>query len=120
MPGWSADGRTTGAAAGDNPGGRTWARSVQEGSAPVGGGEFLSTIDKTWTLFLDRDGVINHEKDQSYVFHYGEFTFYDDTKEALRLLAATFGPIVVVTNQRGIGKGLMTEKDLQDPHGNGP
>lgn len=73
-------------------------------------------VDKGWTLFLDRDGVINHEKDQSYVFHYGEFTFYDDTKEALRLLAEKFGPIVVVTNQRGVGKGLMTEKDLQEIH----
>lgn len=73
-------------------------------------------VDKTWTLFLDRDGVINHEKEQSYVFHYGEFAFYDDTKEALRLLAAKFGPIVVVTNQRGVGKGLMTEKDLQEIH----
>ncbi|HTI09573.1 MAG TPA: HAD-IIIA family hydrolase [Puia sp.] len=77
----------------------------------------LQQIDKDWSLFLDRDGVINHEKEGSYVFHYGEFAFYADTKAALRILAARFGRIVVVTNQRGVGKGLMTTEDLQDIHG---
>lgn len=76
----------------------------------------LKKIDKDWTLFLDRDGVINHEKEGSYVFHYGEFAFYKDTKDALRVLASIFGRIVVVTNQRGIGKGLMTTEDLEDIH----
>ena len=76
----------------------------------------LQQINKEWSLFLDRDGVINHEKDQSYVFHYGEFAFYQDTKEALKILTATFGRILVVTNQRGIGKGLMTTADLLDIH----
>jgi len=77
----------------------------------------LQQIDKDWSLFLDRDGVINHEKEGSYVFHYGEFDFYADTKQALRILASRFGRIVVVTNQRGVGKGLMTTEDLQDIHG---
>jgi D-glycero-D-manno-heptose 1,7-bisphosphate phosphatase len=76
----------------------------------------LHAIDRSWTLFLDRDGVINHEKDQSYVFHYGEFIFYAGVKEALRMLAGAFGHILIVTNQRGVGKGLMTEKDLTDIH----
>ena len=40
----------------------------------------LSLIDQRWTLFLDRDGVINQEKENSYVFHYGEFVFYDQVK----------------------------------------
>ena len=76
----------------------------------------LQEITKDWSLFLDRDGVINHEKDQSYVFHYGEFRFYDDTKAALQILTEKFGPIVIVTNQRGIGKGLMTTEDLHGIH----
>lgn len=76
----------------------------------------LRQIDKDWSLFLDRDGVINHEKEGSYVFHYGEFAFYEDTKEALRVLASRFSRILVVTNQRGVGKGLMTTADLQDIH----
>ncbi len=77
----------------------------------------LKQIDASWTLFLDRDGVINHEKENSYVLHYGEFVFYEQAKEALRTFASVFGRIVIVTNQRGIGKGMMTAEDLHLLHG---
>jgi histidinol-phosphate phosphatase family protein len=76
----------------------------------------LHQIDQDWTLFLDRDGVLNVEKEDSYIFHYGEFVFYEGVKAALKLFAATFGHIVIVTNQRGVGKGLMTAADLQEIH----
>ena len=76
----------------------------------------LTQIDRNWTLFLDRDGVINQEKENSYIFHYGEFRFYDRVKEALRIFASVFGRIVVVTNQRGVGKGLMTAEELEIIH----
>lgn len=76
----------------------------------------LKQIDHTWTLFLDRDGVINHEKYQDYVYNYDEFVFYDGVPDALRLLAGRFGRIIITTNQRGIGKGLMTDADLHDIH----
>ncbi len=69
-------------------------------------------IDRFWTLFLDRDGVINYEKDKSYVLHYDEFVFYPYVKEALQICSSTFGRIVLVTNQRGIGKGMMTAEGL--------
>ncbi|HTI93076.1 MAG TPA: HAD-IIIA family hydrolase [Puia sp.] len=73
-------------------------------------------IDQRWSLFLDRDGVINVEKEGSYIFNYEEFIFYKKTKEALKTFASIFGRIVVVTNQRGVGKGMMTAADLQDIH----
>jgi D-glycero-D-manno-heptose 1,7-bisphosphate phosphatase len=76
----------------------------------------FETIDNSWTLFLDRDGVLNVEKENSYIFHYGEFAFYEGVTEALRRCAAVFGHIVVVTNQRGVGRGLMTAEDLADIH----
>jgi D-glycero-D-manno-heptose 1,7-bisphosphate phosphatase len=76
----------------------------------------LQHIDNTWTLFLDRDGVINEEKEDSYIFHYGEFHFYAGALEALKRFGEVFGHIVVVTNQRGVGKGLMTAADLQAIH----
>jgi D-glycero-D-manno-heptose 1,7-bisphosphate phosphatase len=76
----------------------------------------LTHIDQHWTLFLDRDGVINREKKDSYVFHYDEFIFYEHVKDALRIFAARFGRIVIVTNQRGVGKGLMSTEDLQIIH----
>ena len=72
----------------------------------------LKEIDQNWTLFLDRDGVINHEKEMDYVYHYNEFVFYERAKDALLILSNYFGKIVVVTNQRGVGRGLMTEPEL--------
>src|SRR5687768_6156000 len=76
----------------------------------------LARIDRTWTLFLDRDGVINQNKDESYVFHKGEFEFLPGAVEAIRILSSHFGKVIIVTNQRGIGKGLMTEAALQEIH----
>ena len=76
----------------------------------------LQQVNSHWTLFLDRDGVINHEKEGTYVLHYGEFTFLDRVKDALQICATIFGRIVIVTNQRGIGKGMMTAQDLAIIH----
>ena len=73
-------------------------------------------VNKTWTLFLDRDGVINEEKYLDYVYTWEEFIFYPGVKEAMKIFNRIFGPIVMVTNQRGVGKGLMTEEQLQSIH----
>lgn len=78
----------------------------------------LPHVDKSWTLFLDRDGVINHEKADDYIRNWDEFRFYDNVREALSKLSDSFGTIVMVTNQRGIGRGLMTEADLHAIHSN--
>ncbi|MBS1666996.1 MAG: HAD-IIIA family hydrolase [Bacteroidetes bacterium] len=78
----------------------------------------LKKINKSWTLFLDRDGVINHEKENDYVYHYGEFVFYDGALAALAIFAQIFSTILVATNQRGVAKGLMTESDLLELHAN--
>ena len=76
----------------------------------------LKKINKTWTLFLDRDGVINHEKYQDYVYNYDEFIFYDGVPDALKTLSDLFGLVILTTNQRGVGRGLMTEADLLQIH----
>lgn len=68
------------------------------------------------TLFLDRDGVINRELTGSYVTCPEEFEFLPGVKEALRKLSSLFARIVVVTNQRGIVKGLMSDADLEKVH----
>ncbi|MDQ6813366.1 MAG: HAD-IIIA family hydrolase [Bacteroidota bacterium] len=78
----------------------------------------LPRIDKSWTLFLDRDVVINHEKDEDYVLHWSQFRFYDGVTNALKILSDLFGTIVMVTNQRGVGKRLMTADDLANIHSN--
>jgi D-glycero-D-manno-heptose 1,7-bisphosphate phosphatase len=74
------------------------------------------SIDKTWTLFLDRDGVINGERKDEYVLSVDEFIFFDGVLEALKILNEAFGMIVIVTNQKGVGKGLMTLDDLKLIH----
>lgn len=76
----------------------------------------LQGIDAGWTLFLDRDGVINVEKQGGYIQHFGEFLFYEGVMDALKVCAGVFGRIVIVTNQRGVGKGLMTVDDLKGIH----
>jgi histidinol-phosphate phosphatase family protein len=76
----------------------------------------LKTIDKSWTLFLDRDGVINLEKEGDYIYNPREFVFYEGVHRALDLLGQRFGDVILVTNQRGVGKELMTELDLMDVH----
>ncbi len=73
-------------------------------------------FDRTWTLFLDRDGVINHRIVGGYVQKVAQFSFYEGVPLAMEKLADTFGHIFVVTNQQGIAKGLMTEDDLHAVH----
>ena len=75
---------------------------------------FQAQIDKSWTLFLDRDGVINEELLGSYVTDWSEFKFCDGAEEALKQLSEIFGCIVVVSNQRGVGRGIMTLDMLKD------
>lgn len=67
-------------------------------------------------LFLDRDGVINEEKDGSYIFHKDEFVFYEGALEALARLSRMFDYVFIVTNQRGVGRGYMTERALLEIH----
>ena len=76
----------------------------------------FALIDKTWTLFLDRDGVINVERPGEYVLNWKQFRFAEGALDALAILAQKFGSIFIVSNQRGIGRGLMTEEDLKDIH----
>lgn len=78
----------------------------------------LKNINKSWTLFLDRDGVINHDKDNDYIRDWNEFRFYDTTLEAMAILSKHFERIVVTTNQKGVGKGLMSLADLTNIHSN--
>lgn len=63
--------------------------------------------EKRPALFLDRDGVINEEKD--YVHRVEDFTFIDGIFDLCRSAMAAGMAIVVVTNQAGIGRGYYSE-----------
>ncbi len=76
----------------------------------------LKNIDRSWTIFLDRDGVINEDKDGSYIFSVDEFIFTTGAPSLFKKLTEKFNRIIIITNQRGVGRGLMTEETLMDIH----
>lgn len=59
-------------------------------------------------LFLDRDGVINERRVGDYVRAWNDFVWREGAVASLKRLSDAVGlPLVVVTNQRGIGRGLV-------------
>lgn len=76
----------------------------------------LSSIDKTWTLFLDRDGVVNKERKGDYVKTPDELIFEEGALEAISLLHKRFGLLLIISNQRGVGRELMSLNDLHKVH----
>ncbi len=67
-----------------------------------------------WSLFLDRDGVLNERPGDGYVLNPAQFQWSDGSLEAVVDLRGIFEHIVVVTNQQGVGKGLMQMPDLEE------
>jgi histidinol-phosphate phosphatase family protein len=78
--------------------------------------KFFTEVDNSWTLFLDRDGVINRRPTNDYVKSWGEFDFLPGVFESLKIFSQLFCRVIVVTNQQGIGKNVMTEEDLETVH----
>ncbi len=69
-----------------------------------------------WTLFLDRDGVINERLPDDYIKSWDEFKFLPGVLEAMGVFALNFRRIFIVTNQAGIEKGLYSHEDLKNIH----
>jgi D-glycero-D-manno-heptose 1,7-bisphosphate phosphatase len=79
--------------------------------------EFVSSrSERQWCLFVDRDGVINRRVVDGYVCSWDEFEFLPGAADALVTLARWAPHVVVVTNQQGVGKGVMSDRDLADIH----
>jgi D-glycero-D-manno-heptose 1,7-bisphosphate phosphatase len=68
------------------------------------------------TLFLDRDGVINQLHPHDYIKKWEEFEFLPGVFDAFAKWNACMKHIIIVTNQRGIGKGVMSEDELISIH----
>jgi D-glycero-D-manno-heptose 1,7-bisphosphate phosphatase len=72
---------------------------------------------KRAAVFLDRDGVINRKlPENEYVRRVSDFQFLQGAVKAISILRETGFVVVVITNQRGIARGLMTEEDLAYVH----
>jgi len=79
---------------------------------------FIEQIKPDWSLFLDRDGVINVRPVNDYVKCWSDFEFLPGAIEAIASLSGYFHLVFVVTNQQGVGKGLMKPEALQEIHSN--
>lgn len=73
-------------------------------------------IGPGWTLFLDRDGVINERIFDSYVLDWSAFQFTEGLLENAAKIGTAFSLIIVVTNQQCIAKGLLNEQALDAIH----
>jgi D-glycero-D-manno-heptose 1,7-bisphosphate phosphatase len=67
-------------------------------------------------VFFDRDGVVNVSPGEGYVLTWEAFQFSQGIEEALRLCRERGYALVLVTSQQGVGKGLMSQDDLDDIH----
>ncbi len=76
----------------------------------------IATENNPSTLFLDRDGVINVEREKDYVKTWNEFHFIPGVFDALLILKKYFDRMIIITNQRGVGAGLMSQQDLDAIH----
>ncbi|GAA0525578.1 D-glycero-beta-D-manno-heptose 1,7-bisphosphate 7-phosphatase [Paractinoplanes ferrugineus] len=72
----------------------------------------------TWSaVLLDRDGTVNVKAPEGeYVAHPDQLTLLPGAGPAVRRLRAAGIPVFVVTNQRGVARGVMTARDLEAVH----
>ncbi|MEI8134008.1 MAG: HAD-IIIA family hydrolase [bacterium] len=71
---------------------------------------------KAKAIFFDRDGVVNERILGGYVRSWGEFAFREGVGEFLQAVKAKGYLAMIVTNQRGVGIGMMSEQELQEIH----
>lgn len=78
--------------------------------------EFGSLFEPDEYLFLDRDGVLNRHLLGDYVRNWSMWEWIPGALPALKKLSGRFKRIFLVSNQQGVGKGLMSQSDLEDIH----
>ena len=65
-----------------------------------------------YTVFLDRDGVINVDS-SDYIKTESEFHFIDNSPEAIALLTKAGFDVIVITNQSALARKLTTQDELE-------
>jgi len=73
-------------------------------------------IGPGWTLFLDRDGVINERIFDNYVLDWSAFRFTEGLLDSASKIGAAFDHVIVVTNQQCVAKGLLSQPALDAIH----
>jgi D-glycero-D-manno-heptose 1,7-bisphosphate phosphatase len=63
-------------------------------------------------IFVDRDGVINQRRANDYVLSWNQFEFLPGIRQSLKRLAKFGLPMIVISNQAAVGKGLLDTTSL--------
>jgi histidinol-phosphate phosphatase family protein len=75
----------------------------------------LKNDSKQKAVFIDRDGVINLNRDD-YVKSWAEFEFIPGAKDAIQHINETDFLLIIITNQSPIGRGIFTQETLDGIH----
>lgn len=77
---------------------------------------YLSEVpaQKVPAIFIDRDGVINCRRPDDYVLDVSQFVFMPGIRSALKQLAGLGLPMIVISNQAAVGKGLLDAASLEE------
>lgn len=67
-------------------------------------------------VFFDRDGIINHRIIGDYVKKPEQFILHKEIPDIFKLLKSNGYLLILITNQQGVGKGLMTNSELEQVH----
>lgn len=70
----------------------------------------------TPAVFFDRDGVVNISPGEGYVLNWESFHFQEGIMAATKLCHERGFRLVLVTSQQGVGKGLMSQAELDEIH----
>jgi len=65
-------------------------------------------------IFIDRDGVINCRRPGDYVLDWSQFVFMPGIREALQQLSSLGLPMIIISNQAAVGKGLLDPAGLEE------
>jgi D-glycero-D-manno-heptose 1,7-bisphosphate phosphatase len=65
-------------------------------------------------IFIDRDGVINSRRPGDYVLDWSQFAFVPGIRSALKQLSRLGFPLIIISNQAAVGKGLLNPSVLQE------
>jgi D-glycero-D-manno-heptose 1,7-bisphosphate phosphatase len=64
-------------------------------------------------IFIDRDGVINRRRPDDYILDWSQFVFVPGIRSALKDLSGLGLPIIIVSNQSAVGRGLLQPAALE-------
>src|SRR5580700_3614699 len=74
----------------------------------------INDATKGPAIFIDRDGVINCRRPGDYVLDWSQFVFMPGIREALQQLSTLRLPLIIISNQAAVGKGLLDSAGVEE------